>query len=343
MNLIKNVIFKNNNNIRLFSTNGIGILESTFNQIKKDQNINNIDMDKVFSIISSEKPIKEKKIDGFKTKMERKLENRIERKLNDENRNTDLRLNLKNEYNMREIVAYNRTESGSKYCMYIREEENMLPAVLYGKTFKERRLLKVPRNIVEREMAMQQGYFLNTLYKLYMENDLSKFTYVIPRGLLSHTFYDHIPQSVNFIKYNPNLGLKIDLPIKIIDHELSPGLSRGGFTNYVQRYVKCHVTGLNIPKSLKISIDGADIGQSVKWSSITLPDNVKLAEKRGHVGPDGDFPVVSILGSRKAKLSLQEEQKNLKLQASSASTSSFSSEDYDDDDEEEDDDDFDDI
>ena len=71
-------------------------------------------------------------------------------------------------------------------------------------------------------------------------------------------------------------GAKIilEIPVKFINHEKSPGLKRGGVLNIVRRKVELKCPAEKIPEAIVIDLDGVDIGESFKISSIKLPENV---------------------------------------------------------------------
>ena len=54
----------------------------------------------------------------------------------------------------------------------------------------------------------------------------------------------------------------------------SPGLKRGGVLNIVRRKVELKCPSEKIPENLVINLDGIDIGESFKISSINLDEEV---------------------------------------------------------------------
>ena len=72
----------------------------------------------------------------------------------------------------------------------------------------------------------------------------------------------------------PGVKIKIEVPVKFINHESSPGLKRGGVLNIVRRKVELKCPSEKIPENLVIDLDGIDIGESFKISSITLDEEV---------------------------------------------------------------------
>ena len=66
----------------------------------------------------------------------------------------------------------------------------------------------------------------------------------------------------------------MEIPVKFINNELSPGLKRGGVLNIVRRKVELKCPTEKIPTELVVDLEGLEIGTSIKISSINLPENV---------------------------------------------------------------------
>ena len=62
--------------------------------------------------------------------------------------------------------------------------------------------------------------------------------------------------------------------MNFINHEKSPGLKRGGVLNIVRRKVELKCPSEKIPENLTIDLDGVDIGESFKISSVKLDSEV---------------------------------------------------------------------
>ena len=79
---------------------------------------------------------------------------------------------------------------------------------------------------------------------------------------------------VDFLRVVPGVKIRIEVPVQFINHEKSPGLKRGGVLNIVRRKVELRCPSEKIPESLVIDLDGVDIGESFKISSISLETDV---------------------------------------------------------------------
>ena len=64
------------------------------------------------------------------------------------------------------------------------------------------------------------------------------------------------------------------MPVNFINHEKSPGLKRGGVLNIVRRKVELNCPSEKIPENLTIDLEGVDIGESFKISSVKLDSEV---------------------------------------------------------------------
>ena len=82
------------------------------------------------------------------------------------------------------------------------------------------------------------------------------------------------PIHIDFLRVVKGSSVIIEIPVKFINNEKSPGLKRGGVLNIVRRKVELKCPSENIPSELIVDLDGVDIGHSFKISSIKLPENV---------------------------------------------------------------------
>ena len=66
----------------------------------------------------------------------------------------------------------------------------------------------------------------------------------------------------------------MEIPVKFVNSEKSPGLKKGGVLNIVRRKIELKCPAENIPSELVVDLDNTEIGTSIKISSIKLPKNV---------------------------------------------------------------------
>ena len=148
----------------------------------------------------------------------------------------------------------------------IRSNGNV-PAIIYGgkeqseKISISKKLLKVS---IEKE---------NFLSKIITINVNGKPQNVLPKEVTYDILSDE-PIHVDFLRIVPGAKIRIEVPVEFINHEKSPGLKRGGVLNIVRRKVELKCPSEKIPGKLTIDLDGVDIGESFKISSIKLDTDV---------------------------------------------------------------------
>ena len=142
-----------------------------------------------------------------------------------------------------------------------------VPAIIYGgedqnqKVYISKKLLKT---LIEKEN------FLSNIITLNVDG---KSQNVLPREVKYHILSDE-PTHVDFLRVIPGVKIKIEVPVNFINNEKSPGLKRGGVLNIVRRKVELKCPSEKIPENLVIDLDGVDIGESFKISSISLDKEV---------------------------------------------------------------------
>ena len=143
-----------------------------------------------------------------------------------------------------------------------------VPAIIYGGEAQNEKISiskKLLKSLIEKEN------FLSNIVTLNVDG---KSQNVLPKEIKYHIISDE-PIHVDFLRVVPGLKIKIEVPVQFINHEKSPGLKRGGVLNIVRRKVELRCPSEKIPESLVIDLDGIDIGESFKISSIKLETDVE--------------------------------------------------------------------
>ena len=71
----------------------------------------------------------------------------------------------------------------------------------------------------------------------------------------------------------------LEIPVKFINEDLSPGLKRGGVLNIVRRKVELRCPTDNIPRELVVDLDNLDIGASIKNIPIIIEHTFIIRER----------------------------------------------------------------
>ena len=142
-----------------------------------------------------------------------------------------------------------------------------VPAVIYGGEAQNETVSiskKLLKSLIDNEN------FLSNIVTLNVDGKTQN---VLPREIKYHIISDE-PIHVDFLRVVPGVKIRIEVPVQFINHEKSPGLKRGGVLNIVRRKVELRCPSEKIPESLVIDLDGVDIGESFKISSINLETDV---------------------------------------------------------------------
>ncbi|MDA9084821.1 50S ribosomal protein L25/general stress protein Ctc [Candidatus Pelagibacter sp.] len=142
-----------------------------------------------------------------------------------------------------------------------------VPAIVYGGSTQNEKV-SVSKKILK-SLLDKEG-FLSSIITL---NVSGKNQNVLPREVTYNVLSDE-PTHVDFLRVLPGVKIRIEVPVQFINQEKSPGLKRGGVLNIVRRKIELNCPSEKIPETIVIDLDGIDIGESFKISSVKLEDGV---------------------------------------------------------------------
>ena len=142
-----------------------------------------------------------------------------------------------------------------------------VPAIIYGGK-SENQKVSISKKLLQ--VLIDKENFLSNIITLNVNGEAQN---VLPREVKYHILSDE-PTHVDFLRVLPGVKIKIEVPVNFINHERSPGLKRGGVLNIVRRKVELKCPSEKIPGSLTLDLDGIDIGESFKISSVKLDSEV---------------------------------------------------------------------
>ena len=167
---------------------------------------------------------------------------------------------------MNSLEANIRDSSTKGQLNAIRKNGNV-PAIIYGGKEQNQKISiskKLLKTLIEKEN------FLSNIITLNLNGKTQS---VLPREVKYHIISDE-PTHVDFLRVLPGVKIKIDVPVNFINQEKSPGLKRGGVLNIVRRKIELKCPSEKIPENITLDLDGIDIGESFKISSVKLDPEV---------------------------------------------------------------------
>ena len=142
-----------------------------------------------------------------------------------------------------------------------------IPAIVYGGTEPNQ---KISLSTKKMKLLIQKENFLSNVISINIDGKTEN---VLPREIMYNVITDE-PIHVDLLRIIKGAKIILEIPVKFINHEKSPGLKRGGVLNIVRRKVELKCPTEKIPTELVVDLENVDIGESFKISSIKLPENV---------------------------------------------------------------------
>ena len=142
-----------------------------------------------------------------------------------------------------------------------------VPGIIYGGTGENEKVSVSKKTL---KFLIGKENFLSNIITLNLDGKPQN---VLPREITYNVISDE-PTHIDFLRVVPGVKIRIEVPVQFINHETSPGLKRGGVLNIVRRKIELKCPSEKIPESITIDLDGIEIGESFKISSIKLEEGV---------------------------------------------------------------------
>ncbi len=165
------------------------------------------------------------------------------------------------------LLAATIRETKTKGEVKSLRSKGMVPGIIYG---GEEPNQKISVSVKEVKNLLNKENILSNIISINIDGKEQK---VLPRVIDFDTVTDE-PIHLDFLRIVKGAKVILEIPVKFINHELSPGLKRGGVLNIVRRKVELRCPTENIPTELVVDLNNLDIGASIKISFINLPENI---------------------------------------------------------------------
>ena len=142
-----------------------------------------------------------------------------------------------------------------------------IPAVLYG---GEKNNINLSLKKLHLKDIINTETFMSKVFNLDIDGSSEK---VLPRDVAYDPVSDE-PIHIDFIRIEKGSTITLEIPVKFVNSEKSPGLKKGGVLNIVRRKVELKCPSENIPDEIIVDLDNTEINSSLKISSVKLPENV---------------------------------------------------------------------
>ena len=167
------------------------------------------------------------------------------------------------------LKAERRDRAGKGAARAVRRT-GVVPAVIYGNKQDPELITIQPKPL---EAAIKKRGFYSTVMAVEVGGKPQR---VLPRDVQLDPVSDR-PIHADFQRVDETSRVRVWVPVRFVNHDLSPGIKRGGVLNTVRREIEfvCPVSA--IPKEIVIDLEGLEINDSFHISKVKLPEGVRPA------------------------------------------------------------------
>ena len=147
-------------------------------------------------------------------------------------------------------------------------KDGFIPSIIYGGNADP---LMVAVETIQLKKRFEEGGFYSKIFEVEIGD---KKEAVVVKSIQRHKVKNN-PIHVDFQRVDEKTRIIISVPVEFSNQELSPGLKQGGVLNVVRRELELSCLANNIPENFVISLEGKEIGDDIRLSSVTLGEGMK--------------------------------------------------------------------
>ena len=185
------------------------------------------------------------------------------------------------------MTAAKRDGAGKGIARALRRE-NKVPAVIYG---DKKEPVTISLSARDAHVEYHKGHMFTTLCDMDVEGTKHL---VLCRDIQVHPGTDNV-MHIDFLRVTPKTKIAVDVPVRFINEEKSPGMDAKGILNVVRYTIELLCTATNIPDEVEVNLEGKEHGDAIKVSDALLPEGSKP------VIDDRDFTIATLLAPRKVE------------------------------------------
>ena len=167
------------------------------------------------------------------------------------------------------LSAETRDRAGKGASREMRRQ-GRVPAVIYGQKQEP-----LPIHVEEKALVkmLQTGHFMNSIVMIDAGGTPTR---TLPKDVQFHPVTDR-PLHVDFLRISEHSKVHVNVPIRFVNDEESPGIKRGGVLNAVMHDLELICDASKIPDDIIIDLTGLDIGDSIHLDTVRIPEGCQAA------------------------------------------------------------------
>src|SRR5450756_372971 len=160
-------------------------------------------------------------------------------------------------FNMATVLELKATvrPKGGKGAARAARRSGRVPGVIYGEN-KPPQMVTLDHTELSRRIYA--GRFLTTLFHIDVDGTKHR---VIPRDFQLDPVKD-LPMHVDFLRVSEGAVIRVNVAVKVLNADQSPGVKRGGAVNIVTHTIEVMCPVETIPESIDVDISELDINHS---------------------------------------------------------------------------------
>jgi len=146
--------------------------------------------------------------------------------------------------------------------------DGLIPSIIYGGSADP---LMVAVDRIQLKKRFEEGGFYSKIFEVDLGEKKEP---VVVKSIQRHKVKNH-PIHIDFQRVDDKTRIIISVPVEFVDQETSPGLKQGGVLNVVRREIELSCLANNIPEKFVISLEGKEVGDDIRLSSVTLGEGMR--------------------------------------------------------------------
>lgn len=179
------------------------------------------------------------------------------------------------------LPAETRDRAGKGASRELRNS-GRVPAVIYGAN-QDPLSIHVEEKLLAKMLST--GHFMNSVVMIDAGGQTTR---TLPKDVQFHPVSSR-PVHVDFFRISEHSKVTVNVPVRFVDEEESPGIKRGAVLNVVRHDLELSCDASVIPDDIEISLKGLDVGESIHISAVKLPEGVESTIT------DRDFTIATIV------------------------------------------------
>jgi large subunit ribosomal protein L25 len=185
-----------------------------------------------------------------------------------------------------ELAAQVRTDAGKGASRRLRRM-NLVPGILYGGGQEPQRL-QFAANALKKHLEHE------AFYSQVLTVDVDGVSHKAVLKAVQHHPVRPGVLHIDLQRVSDDDRIRMQVPLHFINEETCVGVKKGGQVMHNMTDVEVTCRARDLPQYIEVDMAAVEVGQAVHLSELDLPAGVEIPSIS--LGPDHDFPVVSVHG-----------------------------------------------